>query len=126
MEFNFSIDRGGTFTDIYCEVEISGGKRYSLVSKLLSVDPMNYKDAPTEGIRRIIEQEAKMPIPRETPIPTGMIKSIRMGTTVATNALLERKGDRCALLITEGLKDVLFIGNQSRPKIFDLKIERPE
>ncbi len=57
---------------------------------------------------------------------TSLIESIRMGTTVATNALLERKGDRCALLITEGFKDLLYIGNQSRPKIFDLSIITPD
>lgn len=79
--------------------------------KLLSVDPNNYKDAPTEGIRRIISEITQNEIPREVKIPTEQIKSIRMGTTVATNALLERKGDRVALLISKGLRDVLYIGN---------------
>ena len=91
--------------------------------KLLSVDPQNYADAPTEGIRRILCEVTGRDIPRTEKIPTDQILSIRMGTTVATNALLERKGDRVALLITEGLRDVLLIGNQSRPKIFDLEIK---
>jgi 5-oxoprolinase (ATP-hydrolysing) len=91
--------------------------------KLLSVDPTNYKDAPTEGIRRILQEVTGKDIPRQQKIPTEQITSIRMGTTVATNALLERKGDRVALVINEGLKDVLLIGNQSRPKIFDLEIK---
>lgn len=79
--------------------------------KLLSVDPGNYADAPTEGIRRILSMYLGKEIPRVQKIPTDNILSIRMGTTVATNALLERKGDRVALMISEGLKDVLLIGN---------------
>lgn len=100
MKFDFSIDRGGTFTDIYCEIT-DGEQRSTQILKLLSVDPANYADAPTEGIRRIISQfGGKGNIPRDAKIPTLQINSIRMGTTVATNALLERKGDRVALLIT--------------------------
>lgn len=125
LKFAFSIDRGGTFTDIYCEI-YKGTEVTAKVMKLLSVDPHNYKDAPTEGIRRIICEATGVDIPRTQKIPTGQILSIRMGTTVATNALLERKGDRVALLISKGLRDVLYIGNQSRPKIFDLEIKRPE
>ena len=127
MFFDFSIDRGGTFTDIYCEItNASTGEHDSYVTKLLSVDPLNYADAPTEGIRRVLsEMGSHGNIPRDQKIPTDEIKSIRMGTTVATNALLERKGDRVALLISEGLRDTLEIGNQSRPKIFDLEIKTP-
>ena len=125
-KFSFSIDRGGTFTDIYCEIKLDNATTKSHVMKLLSVDPANYADAPTEGIRRILSMYLGSEIPRAQKIPTGNIVSIRMGTTVATNALLERKGDRVALLISEGLKDVLLIGNQSRPKIFDLEIKRPD
>jgi 5-oxoprolinase (ATP-hydrolysing) len=89
--------------------------------KLLSVDLANYADAPTEGIRRIISQYGgNGEITRDAKIPTDQINSIRMGTTVATNALLERKGDKVALLITKGFRDTLQIGNQSRPRIFDL------
>ena len=127
MQFDFSIDRGGTFTDIYCEVSnTQTGEHQPYVSKLLSVDPLNYADAPTEGIRRVLSQFGSHgEVPRDTIIPTDEIRSIRMGTTVATNALLERKGDKVALLISEGLTDTLAIGNQSRPKIFDLEIKAP-
>ena len=125
MIFDFSIDRGGTFTDLYCEVT-QGDKKFVEVMKLLSVDLNNYSDAPTEGIRRIISKYSQNEIPRDAKIPTLQIKSIRMGTTVATNALLERKGDSVCLLITKGLRDTLEIGNQSRPSIFDLEIRKPD
>lgn len=65
-------------------------------------------------------------MPREEPVPFDDIESIRMGTTVATNALLERKGARMALLVTKGFRDLLQIGNQSRPRIFDLRVEKPD
>ena len=120
--FKFSIDRGGTFTDIHCDCG-DGNQR---IMKLLSEDPGNYQDAPTEGIRRILEEQTGVPHPRDCPVDTSRIKYIRMGTTVATNALLERKGERTALLTTKGFKDLQFIGNQSRPKIFELNIRRPE
>jgi 5-oxoprolinase (ATP-hydrolysing) len=106
MKFDFSIDRGGTFTDIYCEMT-EGVTKTATVMKLLSVDP-NYQDAPTEGIRRILSSYGGYgELGRDQKIPTEKINSIRMGTTVATNALLERKGDRVALLITQGFKDTL-------------------
>ncbi|XP_018907256.2 5-oxoprolinase isoform X2 [Bemisia tabaci] len=120
-KFRFAIDRGGTFTDIYAECP-NGEVR---VMKLLSVDPSNYPDAPREGIRRILEKETGQKMPQDQPIDGSQIEWIRMGTTVATNALLERKGDRMALVITKGFKDLLYIGNQARPKIFDLKITTP-
>lgn len=118
----FAIDRGGTFTDVIVfkpnsEVE---------VLKVLSVDPANYTDAPTEAIRQVLEREGGKKIPRGVALPTDSISWIRMGTTVATNALLERKGERIGLLITKGFKDLLFIGNQARPKIFDFNIQIPE
>jgi len=102
------------------------------------VDPSNYEDAPRAGIRRILEQVHRClvfnsyftneiseqvtgkPMPAYQPVDTSQIEWIRMGTTVATNALLERKGERMALVITKGFKDLLYIGNQARPKIFDL------
>ncbi|XP_077975283.1 5-oxoprolinase-like isoform X1 [Styela clava] len=121
-KFQFSIDRGGTFTDVFAKCP--NGK--TRVMKLLSVDPNNYADAPTEAIRRILEEETGTKMPPSKPIDTSEIDFIRMGTTVATNALLERKGERMALAITKGFKDLLYIGNQSRPKIFDLKIEIPD
>lgn len=97
-----------------------------IIIKLLSEDPSNYDDAPLEGIRRLMSKFTGKEIPRGEPLDTSQIESIRMGTTVATNALLERKGERMALLVTKGFKDCLQIGNQSRPKIFDLAIRRPD
>jgi 5-oxoprolinase (ATP-hydrolysing) len=97
-----------------------------VVIKLLSEDPTNYPDAPLEGIRRLLSHFQGKEIPRGEALDTSQIESIRMGTTVATNALLERKGENCALVVTKGFKDCLEIGNQSRPKIFDLDISRPE
>lgn len=94
--------------------------------KLLSEDPSNYKDAPLEGIRRLLSKFSGKEIPRGEPLDTTMIESIRMGTTVATNALLERKGEDIAMVVTKGFKDCLEIGNQSRPNIFDLGIRKPE
>ncbi|KAK5673023.1 hypothetical protein QVD99_000497 [Batrachochytrium dendrobatidis] len=129
------VDRGGTFTDCIAFVphtihpdspdcNPAPGFR-QIVVKLLSVDPTNYDDAPREGIRRILELATGNPHPRGTLVDTSKLELIRMGTTVATNALLERKGERTALLITKGFKDLLHIGNQSRPNIFDLSINAP-
>lgn len=116
-----AIDRGGTFTD--CVGTLNGE---DIVIKLLSEDPANYDDAPLEGIRRIMSHFTGRDIPRGEPLDTSQIDSIRMGTTVATNALLERKGETIALVVTKGFKDCLEIGNQSRPKIFDLAIRKPD
>nr|XP_043638029.1 5-oxoprolinase [Erigeron canadensis]XP_043638033.1 5-oxoprolinase [Erigeron canadensis] len=116
------IDRGGTFTDVYAEIP---GQSEGKVMKLLSVDPSNYEDAPVEGIRRILEDFTGKKIPRTSKVPTENIEWIRMGTTVATNALLERKGERIALCVTRGYKDLLQIGNQARPNIFDLTVLKP-
>jgi 5-oxoprolinase (ATP-hydrolysing) len=121
-KYRFSIDRGGTFTDIYAEVPGEPGFR---VVKLLSEDPQNYDDAPREGIRRILAETTGLELPKNS-VPAEMIEWIRMGTTVATNALLERKGARCALLVTRGFRDILQIGNQDRPDIFDLEINKPD
>ena len=96
-----------------------------VIIKLLSEDPSNYEDAPLEGIRRLMSKFLKKDIPRGEPLDTSKIESIRMGTTVATNALLERKGEKIAMVVTKGFKDCLEIGNQSRPKIFDLAILKP-
>ena len=108
--FNFAIDRGGTFTDIFATIN-GEGQQETVVMKLLSEHKSQYADAPTEGIRRILNMKAAKPIERGQIIPTENISSIRMGTTVATNALLERKGDNVALLISAGLKDTLKIAN---------------
>jgi 5-oxoprolinase (ATP-hydrolysing) len=120
-----AIDRGGTFTD--CVGNPGTGKMEDdVLIKLLSVDPSNYDDAPLEGIRRLLSRFQGKEIPRGEPLNTSSIESIRMGTTVATNALLERKGEDIAMVVTKGFKDCLEIGNQSRPNIFDLAIRKPE
>ncbi|XP_054983894.1 5-oxoprolinase isoform X2 [Sorex araneus] len=119
--FHFAIDRGGTFTDVFAQCP--GG--HVRVLKLLSEDPANYADAPTEGIRRILEQEGGVQLPRDHPLDTSLIASIRMGTTVATNALLERQGDRVALLVTRGFRDLLHVGTQARGDLFDLAVPMP-
>lgn len=121
-KLRFCIDRGGTFTDVYAEIP---GHQNGRVLKLLSVDPLNYDDAPVEGIRRILEEFTVEKIPRSSKIPTEKIEWIRMGTTVATNALLERKGERIAVCVTRGFRDLLQIGNQARPSIFDLTVSKP-
>lgn len=124
-KFHFAIDRGGTFTDVVCRLPEGA----EVVFKLLSEDPSHYDDAPTEGIRRLL-QEHDSPVsgiqyPRGSPVNTSRIGSIRMGTTVATNALLEREGARMALVTTKGFGDLLEIGNQARPDIFDLSCKTP-
>ncbi len=114
--WEFWIDRGGTFTDIVA-------KRPDgtlLIHKLLSENPERYTDAPVQGIRDILG------IPADAPIPADDIAVVKMGTTVATNALLERKGDRTVLLITKGFRDALRIGYQNRPDIFARQIILPE
>lgn len=121
-KYSFAIDRGGTFTDVLC---ICPDNKI-ITSKLLSEDPANYADAPTEGIKRILLNE----VPDTAINPRGLINTnlinwIRMGTTVATNALLERTGHPVVLVVNEGFKDLLQIGNQARPKIFDLNIRKP-
>ncbi|XP_064190220.1 5-oxoprolinase [Anguilla rostrata] len=121
-KFDFAIDRGGTFTDVF--VRCPDGREKVL--KLLSHDPQNYKDAPTEGIRRVLEEETGRVFPRDQPVDSSVIGWIRMGTTVATNALLERQGERTALLITRGFRDLLHIGTQARPRLFDLEVSMPE
>ncbi|KAK2767539.1 hypothetical protein FQN54_003696 [Arachnomyces sp. PD_36] len=121
LGIRISVDRGGTFTDVHASIP----GREDIILKLLSVDPSNYKDAPTEGIRRILEIATGEPYPRGQLLDLKHVEAIRMGTTVATNALLERQGARSALLITKGFKDLLAIGNQARPDIFDLSAAQP-
>ena len=112
----FWIDRGGTFTDVVMRTPEGVLKTH----KLLSDNPEQYADAALQGIRDLLQ------IPAEAPIPAAEIESIKMGTTVATNALLERKGDRTLLAITEGFGDGLRIGYQNRPRLFDRHIVLPE
>src|SRR6266511_3800847 len=114
--WDFWIDRGGTFTDVI-------GRRPDgtlVAHKLLSDNPEAYGDAAVQGIRDLVGVK-----PGE-PIPPGIIGSVKMGTTVATNALLERKGERTLLLVTKGYRDALRIGYQARPKIFARHIIKPE
>ncbi len=114
--WQFWIDRGGTFTDVV-------GKRPdgSLVThKLLSENPEQYRDAAVAGIRHLLGLRADQPI---TP---ALVKCVKMGTTVATNALLERKGQATLLVTTKGFRDALRIGYQERPRIFDRHIVLPE
>ncbi|QPJ62686.1 MAG: 5-oxoprolinase [Candidatus Nitronauta litoralis] len=119
--FWFSIDRGGTFTDVYAEVPGQPGFR---LVKLLSKNPKHYADPAIEAIRRIITDVTRKPWHPET--SAGEIDSVRMGTTLATNALLEKKGTRTALVITRGFGDLLEIGKQNRPHLFELKIKKPD
>ncbi len=114
--WQFWIDRGGTFTDVVARAP-DGSLQ---ARKLLSENPEHYRDAALQGIRETLGVDTNDPIPAER------IASVKMGTTVATNALLERKGDRTVLVITEGLGDALRIGYQNRPKLFVRHIELPE
>ena len=113
--WQFWIDRGGTFTDI-----VAKSPDGRLVShKLLSDNPERYKDAAVQGIRDLLGME------RGASIPPGTIEHVKMGTTVATNALLERKGERTLFVTTRGFGDALRIGYQNRPRLFDLNIVLP-
>ncbi len=113
--WQFWIDRGGTFTDI-----VARSPQGDLVThKLLSENPERYKDAAVYGIRTLLNLRA------DEPIPAAQIEAVKMGTTVATNALLERKGERTLLVVTRGFKDQLRIAYQNRPKLFVRKIELP-
>jgi len=114
--WDFWIDRGGTFTDIVGKDP--QGRLHA--RKVLSENPEAYRDAAVHGIRTLLG------LGRDDAIPTGAIGEIRMGTTVATNALLERKGERLALLATRGFRDALRIGYQERKNIFAREIHKPE
>ena len=116
VNWEFWIDRGGTFTDIVAKRP--DGKLQ--IHKLLSENPERYSDAAVQGIREILG------IPSHTTIPREQIAVVKMGTTVATNALLERKGDKTVLVITKGFRDALRIGYQNRPDIFARQIILPE
>lgn len=115
-QWEFWIDRGGTFTDVVAKAPDGTLRSH----KLLSSNPERYRDAAEQGIRDLMGLTAGVAI------PDGSIKAVKMGTTVATNALLERKGEAVLLLITQGFKDLLRIGYQTRPDLFALHIQRPE
>ena len=112
--WEFWIDRGGTFTDIVARAPDGRIRTH----KLLSENPERYADAAVQGIREVMGVTGRF--------PDDAIGAVKMGTTVATNALLERKGERVLLLITKGFRDLLRIGYQTRPRLFDLDIRRPE
>jgi 5-oxoprolinase (ATP-hydrolysing) len=114
--WDFWIDRGGTFTDVLGVAPDGNIHPY----KLLSENPEAYRDAAVQGIRDLLGVE------KGQPVPSDRIGTVRMGTTVATNALLERKGDRTLLLITKGFRDALRIAYQARPDIFAKEIILPE
>ncbi|NGP04775.1 5-oxoprolinase, partial [Rhodococcus sp. 14C212] len=114
--WEFWVDRGGTFTDV-----VARRPDGALVThKLLSENPSRYRDAAVAGIRELLG------VPAGEPVTADLVEQVRMGTTVATNALLERKGDRTALVITAGFRDALRIGYQNRPRIFERNIVLPE
>ena len=114
--WQFWIDRGGTFTDIVGRAP--GGELRTL--KLLSENPEQYADAAVEGMRRLLGLQPGQAITPE------QVDCVKMGTTVATNALLERKGDRTLLVTTQGFRDALRIAYQARPKLFERHIVLPE
>lgn len=99
-----AIDRGGTFSDCQSSWPLPNGERHEQVVKLLSVDPSNYADAPTEACRRVLELATGTKIPRGTKLDVSKFDYIRLSTTVATNALLERKGARHAFIVTRGFR----------------------
>src|SRR5437773_11628253 len=114
--WQFWIDRGGTFTDVVARRPDGA----IVTHKLLSENPERYRDAALAGIRHLLE------IPDGAPIPGSEIEAVKMGTTVATNALLERKGDPTVLFITRGFRHALRIAYQNRPRLFDRHIVLPE
>ena len=114
-KWEFWIDRGGTFTDIVARHP--DGTLSAL--KMLSENPERYRDAAIAGIKTFLG------LPLDAKIPPGLIEAVKMGTTVATNALLERKGEPTLLLVNRGFGDILRIGNQARPRLFDLRITLP-
>jgi len=116
LRWQFWIDRGGTFTDVVAK-QPDGAL---VTHKLLSENPEQYEDAALAGIHALLGLEAA------EPIPAAGVEAVKMGTTVATNALLERTGDRTLLVITRGFADALRIAYQNRPKLFDRHIVMPE
>jgi 5-oxoprolinase (ATP-hydrolysing) len=115
-QWQFWIDRGGTFTDVVARRPDG----QLITHKLLSENPEQYRDAALQGVRDLLG------ISGDAPIPEAAIDAVKMGTTVGTNALLERKGDRTVLVITEGFADALRIAYQNRPRLFDRQIKLPE
>jgi 5-oxoprolinase (ATP-hydrolysing) len=115
-QWDFWIDRGGTFTDVVARLPDGSYATH----KLLSENPEQYRDAALAGIRLHLD------VPADAVIPTDLIAAVKMGTTVGTNALLERKGDPTLLVINRGFGDALRIGYQNRAKLFELNVQVPE
>ncbi len=115
-KWQFWIDRGGTFTDVVAKRPDGAVETH----KLLSENPEQYEDAAIQGIREVLG------IGPDQAIPAEAVEAVKMGTTVATNALLERKGERTVLVITKGFADALRIGYQNRPRLFDRQIRLPD
>jgi 5-oxoprolinase (ATP-hydrolysing) len=113
--WQFWIDRGGTFTDIVARAPDGSLSTH----KLLSQNPGRYRDAAIAGIKTVLG------LPLDAHIPSGTVEAVKMGTTIATNALLERQGERTLLVVNRGFADALRIGNQTRPRLFDLDIRLP-
>ena len=114
--WNFWIDRGGTFTDVVARAPDGTVHTH----KLLSENPAAYRDAATAGIRAVLGLQP------DAPIPADQVAEVRLGTTVATNALLERKGAKVLLVVNRGFADLLRIGHQTRPDLFALNVQLPE
>ncbi|MCW8975478.1 MAG: hypothetical protein OQL10_07145, partial [Sedimenticola sp.] len=115
-KWQFWVDRGGTFTDV-----VARKPDGELVThKLLSENPAQYPDAAIQGIRDLLG------VAKDQALPADRIDTVKMGTTVATNALLERQGEPTLLVVTRGFRDALRIGYQTRPDLFALDIELPE
>ena len=122
--WQFWIDRGGTFTDVVGRRPNANGTFSLVTHKLLSENPEQYKDAAVAGIRALLETHTGLA--KGAAITSHLVECVKMGTTVATNALLERKGERVVLVTTLGFRDALRIAYQNRPKIFDRNIVLPE
>lgn len=116
MKWQFWVDRGGTFTDIVARRPDGA----TVTAKMLSENPEQYRDAAVAGIRKLLG------IAPGQPVPADQVECVKMGTTVATNALLERKGERTLLVTTRGFRDALRIAYQSRPRLFDRNVQLPE
>ncbi len=116
MKWQFWIDRGGTFTDIVARRPDGT----TTTAKMLSENPEQYRDAAVAGIRKLLGIAPGQPVPAE------QVECVKMGTTVATNALLERKGERTLLVTTRGFRDGLRIAYQNRPRLFDRNVLLPE
>jgi hypothetical protein len=115
-KWQFWIDRGGTFTDIVARRPDGT----TTTAKMLSENPEQYRDAAVAGIRKLLGVAPGQPVPVE------QVECVKMGTTVATNALLERKGERTLLVTTRGFRDALRIAYQNRPRLFDRNVVLPE